>query len=130
MRGERDSDSVRVSADGHGWLVSFHGWFVLYVTSNGVAVNDLRRSVAFTERAAFTMPVGCRATPRAVQGATPAEVMILVEDGVIASVTIDPARPTHAEVVVLDPLTGSAILDRNVRYRQLPPSPAITSAVG
>ena len=123
-------DAFAVRSIGEAWLITLHGWRLLYVAPSGVALNDLRRSVAFTERAAFAAPVRCRNAPRARVGAIAWQAMLDVEDGMIATVTVDDSRPTHASVVVCDPFTRSTLLDRDVRYRQLPPTPPLPSFIG
>lgn len=122
--------ALEVRSEGTAWLISLHGWRLLYVASSGVALNDLRRSVAFTDRAAFSASVRCRIAPRARVGSIAGQATIDIEDRMIATVTVDDLRPTHASVVVCDPFTNSTLLDREVRYRQLPPTPPLPRSVG
>ena len=116
-----------IPTDGDGWLFALDDWPLLYVDRNGAAYNDLRASLAFAHRVWFEVAIAGELRPRVIVGATPREAVVVVAGDVVASISCHPERPTHAEVLIRDPLTGATLFDGEVRYRQLPPSPTLSS---
>lgn len=112
--------------------VGLDGWPLLLVDLDArtVAVNDLRRSAMFAHAAAIPA-TGCEVGVRA--GAVGDELYLLVGDGAAVFVAVGGDHDVHAEVKLVESATGRLLLERTVRYRQLPVgSPAWpgTAAVG
>lgn len=116
-----------VPTDGDGWLFTLDDWPLLHLDPHGAALNDLRASLAFAHRVWFERVVEGELRPRVIGGATPREALVVVDGSVVARVSCHPERPVHAEVQVFDPSTGATLYDAEVRYRQLPPSPTLSS---
>lgn len=116
-----------VPTDGDGWLFTLDDWPLLYLDRNSAAINDLRASLAFAHRVWFERARAGELRPRVISGATPREALVVVGGEVVASVSCHPERPTHADVRILNPSTGTTLFDSEVRYRQLPPNPTLSS---
>jgi len=107
-----DAAAARCHVDLDGWpLLAFDR------QARRVAVNDLRSSAMFAH-SAFLPPVTGPLTVRA--GAVGDELYLLL--GELAGVFVVPESHlgTHAEVRVVESATGQLLLERTVRYRQLP----------
>lgn len=116
-----------VPTDGDGWLFTLDDWPLLHLDRHGAAINDLRASLAFAHRIWFERVVESELRPRIISGATPREALVMLEGNVVASVSCHPERPVHTEVRILDPVTGATLFDAEIRYRQLPPRPTLSS---
>ncbi|MEX2548452.1 MAG: hypothetical protein WD830_11810 [Chloroflexota bacterium] len=102
------------------------GWPLILVDADGgaVRVNDLRTSALFAHHARLP----CEDIRLAVRtGAVGDELYVLLGELAAVFVTLDTARPTHAEVRVIEAATGRLLLDRSIRYRQLPAEPGVFS---
>lgn len=115
-----------IRTDGDGWLLALDDWPLLYLDRRGAAVNDLRASLAFSHRVWFEHEMAA-ARPEVASGATPERAVVLMGGDVVAVISCEPSRRTHAGVRVLDPGTKSPLFDHEVRYRQLPPRPGLCS---
>ncbi len=102
------------------------GWPLVSVDleAGRVAVNDLRNRAMYGHEVAVGA-IGRDEELRA--GAVGDELYLLV--GEAATVFITPEAPpcSHAEVAVVESSTGRLLLERNVRYRQVPARPASPS---
>lgn len=115
-----------IRTDGDGWLLALDDWPLLYLDRHGAAVNDLRASHAFTHRVWFEREIAT-GRPEMTSGAASEQAAVLMGGDVVAVISCDPSRRTHAGVRVVDPGAGSPLFDREVRYRQLPPHPGLCS---
>ncbi len=105
-----DRPAVRLTLD---------GWPLVSVDLEGgwVAVNDLRRSAMY----AHATPVGAIGRDQELRvGAVGDELYLLVGEVATVFVVPEPAPCSHAEVAVVESDTGRLLLERNVRYRQVP----------
>jgi hypothetical protein len=102
-------------------VVALDRWPLLLVrpATGEVALNDLRRAHAFAERLVVPELMEGGASLRVVE-AGPGALSVQVGFAHLATVRPDPARGSHAEVVVEDPTSGNVLLDVAVRYRQVP----------
>lgn len=95
------------------------GWPLLVIdgAAGCVAVNDLRSSHLY----AHVAPLPPGASRIAVRpGAVGDELFLLLGDVAAVFVVVDPTRATHADIRVVESATGRLLLDRAVRYRQVP----------
>jgi hypothetical protein len=99
--------------------VELDGWPLLLVDRIGacVRVNDLRSAAMFSHGVRLPWEAE-RLTVRT--GAVGDELFVLVGDLVAVFVVPDDAPSTHVEVRVVESATGRLLLDRSVRYRQMP----------
>ena len=99
--------------------LSLDGWPLLLVDRDLdiVAVNDLRSAQLFAHRVALPR---CRGHMAVRVGAVGDELFVLLGDAAAVFVVPDTGRPTHAEVRIVDSADGRLLLDRSVRYRQVP----------
>ena len=112
-------------------IVEFHldGWPLVLVGLDAgcIRVNDLRATHTYAHVGHLPRPI---AEPAVDTGPGGTDHSILIAVGtLIASIHLDPDRPTHAEVraVQMDARLSRAdgmLLDCEVRYRQLPQQPA------
>jgi hypothetical protein len=109
------------------------GWPLLLVdkVAGCVRVNDLGSSSIFADGVALPSTAG-QLMVRA--GAIGDELYVLVGD-VAAVFVVAEINGVHADVRVVEPATGRLLLDRSVRYRQVPtevisPSPALRDCRG
>jgi hypothetical protein len=115
-------------------VVDLDGWPLLLVDRVGgcVRVNDLRSAAMFAQGVLLPSTAE-RLTVRA--GVVGDELFVLVGDSVAVFVVPDVLPSTHVEVRVVESATGRLLLDRSVRYRQMPagamsPSPALLDCRG
>lgn len=123
---------LRISTpSGADQIVEFHldGWPLVLVDleAHCIRVNDLRATHAHSHVARLPRPI---ADPAVDTGPGGTDHSILIAVGsLVASIHLDPDRPTRAEVravqmdTTLSPAEG-LLLDCDVRYRQLPQRPA------
>lgn len=112
--------SLRMTDAASGHLeLQLDGWPLLLIEADGRAlrVNDLRTSALFAHHALLPRD-GERLAVRT--GAVGDELYLLLGDTGAVFVVPDAARATHADVRVIEAATGRLLLDRSVRYRQLP----------
>lgn len=114
--------SLRLADAASGPLeVHLDGWplVLVDVDGGGVRVNDLRTSKLFAHRAVLRRASTCGKL--AVHtGAVGDELYVLLGEVAAVFVVPDPTQATHADVRVIESSTGRLLLDRSVRYRQLP----------
>lgn len=107
---EGDGSCVRLLLD---------GWPLLAIDLDAgqVAVNDLRHRTMF----AHTIAVGPIERDQVLKvGAVGEELYVLIGEAAAVFVVPEPAPSSHAEVAVVESATGRLLLERNVRYRQVP----------
>lgn len=94
-----DDDAVVVCVD---------GWPLLFVrrSTGEVAVNDLQASRSFARRAGAASLVGAEGEVT-LSGTSARRALVLVSGRPLATMVLDPNLPTHADVVVCDPASGS-----------------------
>lgn len=99
--------------------LSLDGWPLLVVDGDAgsVGVNDLGSSRLYAHVARLPPTAGNIAVRTDAVGG---ELFMLLGDVAAVFVTLDPTRATHAEVKVVESATGRLLLDREVRYRQVP----------
>ena len=109
------------------------GWPLLLVdrVAGCVRVNDLRSSAMFAHGVALP-PTAGHVTVRA--GAIGDDLYVLVGEAAAVFVIAE-INGVHADVRVVESATGRLLLDRSVRYRQVPtelvsPSPAFLDCRG
>ncbi len=114
---------VAAGADHAGVRLLLDGWPLLSVDveAGAVAVNDLRTRAMYAQRAVVGT-IGADDELRL--GAVGGELFLLVGEAATVFVTPEPPRCSHAEVSVVESATGRLLLERTVRYRQLPAAPA------
>lgn len=112
--------SLRMTDAASGHLeLQLDGWPLLLIEADGRAlrVNDLRTSALFAHHALLPRDGGSLAVRT---GAVGDELYLLLGDTGAVFVVPDAGRATHADVRVIEAATGRLLLDRSVRYRQLP----------
>ena len=113
-------------AAAHGFELLLDGWPLLVVdlAAAAVRVNDLRASSKFAHAAPLPS-TEARVTVRT--GAVGDEVYVLLGEAAAVFLAPDPECATHVDVRVFESATGRLLLDRNVRYRQLPSEPGTST---
>jgi hypothetical protein len=105
------------------------GWPLVSVdlAAGQVAVNDLRQLAMYGHAAA----VGTLGPDDELcLGAVVDELYLLVGEAACVFVTPEAAPGSHAEVAVVDSSTGQLLLERTVRYRQVPRRAVSTARPG
>ncbi|HUQ63896.1 MAG TPA: hypothetical protein VM121_09085 [Acidimicrobiales bacterium] len=95
------------------------GWPLLLVDieEGTVGVNDLRAATMFAADATLPSTHGHLCMRAGVVGD---ELYLLVGEAAAVFLVPDAHRATHVEVKVVESATGRLLLDRIVRYRQMP----------
>lgn len=105
------------------------GWplVVVDIDAGRVAVNDLRNQAMF----AHATLVGAIGRDQELRvGAVGEELYLLVGEVATVFVVPEPEPSSHAEVSVVESATGRLLLERSVRYRQVPVRRASTCRHG
>lgn len=113
---------LAITATRDAWILSIDGWPLLCMDAAGVAVNDLRQSLLFGHQVWFERRAATDAVPEILTASSARSARIALDGSPVAAVSLDPSRPTHADVEVFDPHSGRRLFDREVRYCQLAPS--------
>ncbi|HET7487963.1 MAG TPA: hypothetical protein VFJ85_08545 [Acidimicrobiales bacterium] len=103
------------------------GWPLVRVDVGGgrVAVNDLRSAAMY----AHGVEVGTLPADAELRlGAVGEELYLLVGEEASVFVVPEAGRGAHAEVAVVASASGQLLLERAVRYRQVPASPSCAPA--